>query len=162
MSFNYIERGGGTSTATKRGTKRGFTSISQQMIAQRDTYIAAEEDTLDQPSICQQAYALLRCCWQDSVGKTRYRLNTHHYRLWSSMSSRAADCRPRTMYPIIFVTAICRGAALPGTATKEGDNRSQLPTHQHHRCHAQSLSRGLSDGFCRSSACCSPGTECSC
>ncbi|KAH8901578.1 hypothetical protein GQ53DRAFT_800935 [Thozetella sp. PMI_491] len=51
MSFNYIETGARSGTTTKRGTKRGFASISQQMLSQRDI-----------------------------VSKKRYRLKTHHFK----------------------------------------------------------------------------------
>lgn len=88
MSFNYLETG--ASTAPKRGAKRGFASVSKQMMAQRNMYTDAEEDSLGQPSICQQVYTLLRCpgppchigpyCWQDPVSKKRYRLKTHHFK----------------------------------------------------------------------------------
>lgn len=90
ITFNYIQTSGGAGVTTKRGTKRGFASTSERMLAQRDMHLAAEEGSSGQPSICQQVYATFRCpgppchvgpyCWQDKDTKKRYRLKTHHFK----------------------------------------------------------------------------------
>ncbi|KXJ84980.1 hypothetical protein Micbo1qcDRAFT_169776, partial [Microdochium bolleyi] len=90
ITFNYIQTSGGAGVTTKRGTKRGFASTSERMLAQRDMHLTAEEGSSGQPSICQQVYATFRCpgppchvgpyCWQDKDTKKRYRLKTHHFK----------------------------------------------------------------------------------
>lgn len=88
VSFNYVETG--QAGASIRGTKRGYTSVSQQMLSERAMLLDAEETSPGQPSIWRSVYNLLRCpgppcrlgpcCWRDDVGKRHYRRKTHHLR----------------------------------------------------------------------------------
>jgi hypothetical protein len=87
MSFNYVEIGQPTPVASKRGGRRGYPSATQQMLAERDSQVDAEEGTSSQPSIWQDVYNLMRCpgppcnlgphCWRDPHGKKHYKLRTH-------------------------------------------------------------------------------------
>jgi hypothetical protein len=87
VSFNYVEVGQQKTVATRRVGKRGDSSVTQQMLAERDSQIDAEEGDFRQPSIWQDVYNLMRCpgppcnlrphCWQDPHGKKHYKLRTH-------------------------------------------------------------------------------------
>jgi hypothetical protein len=87
ISFNYLEVGQQAPAPTKRTGKRGYPSATQQMLAERDLQIDAEEGNFRQPSIWQEVYNLMRCpgppchlgphCWRDPVGKKHYKLMTH-------------------------------------------------------------------------------------
>jgi hypothetical protein len=90
ISFNYIENSHSSTTTSKKGEKRGSSSVTQRMLAERDTLIDVEEETLGQQSIWREVYALMRCpgppcdlgphCWRDSIRKKHYKLKTHHLR----------------------------------------------------------------------------------
>ncbi|KAF3031308.1 hypothetical protein E8E12_000474 [Didymella heteroderae] len=87
VTFNYVELGQPAQVASKRGGKRGYHSATQQMLAERDSQVDAEEGTSSQPSIWQDVYNLMRCpgppcnlgphCWRDPHGKKHYKLRTH-------------------------------------------------------------------------------------
>jgi hypothetical protein len=87
VSFNYVEIGQPAPVASKGAGKRGYPSSTQQMLAERDSQVGAEEGTSSQPSIWQNVYNLMRCpgppcnlgphCWRDPYGKKHYKLNTH-------------------------------------------------------------------------------------
>jgi len=87
VSFNYVEIGQPTPVASKRGGKRGYPSATQQMLAERDSQVDAEEGTSSLPSVWQDVYNLMRCpgppcslgphCWRDPHGKKHYKLRTH-------------------------------------------------------------------------------------
>jgi hypothetical protein len=85
IAFNYVEVG--EQAPTKKVGKRGFSSTTQQMLAERDLQVDAEEGNFRQPSIWQNVYSLMRCpgppcnlgpyCWRDPVGKKHYKMMTH-------------------------------------------------------------------------------------
>lgn len=87
VSVNYIEDG---SPPSSRYDKRGETSATKRMLADRDEEFDAE-DLSGQPSIWRGVYKMMRCpgppcnhegqyCWQDPVGKRHYKLRTHQSR----------------------------------------------------------------------------------
>lgn len=90
ISFNYVEVGQQAAVTTKRTGKRGRSSATQQMFAERDSQIDAEEGNSLQPSVWQDVYNLMRCpgppcnlgphCWRDPDGKKHYKLRTHQLR----------------------------------------------------------------------------------
>jgi hypothetical protein len=59
VSFNYVEIGQPAPVAPKRAGKRGYPSSTQQMLAERDSQVDAEEGTSSQPSIWQDLYNLM-------------------------------------------------------------------------------------------------------
>ncbi|CAN9211125.1 unnamed protein product [Alternaria alternata] len=87
VSFNYVEIGQPAPTTSARGGKRGYPSATQQMLAERDSQVDAEEGTSSLPSVWQDVYNLMRCpgppcslgphCWRDPHGKKHYKLRTH-------------------------------------------------------------------------------------
>lgn len=87
VSFNYVEIGQPAPVASKRGGKRGYPSATQQMLAERDSQVDAEEGKSSLPSVWQDVYNLMRCpgppcslgphCWRDPHGKKHYKLRTH-------------------------------------------------------------------------------------
>ncbi|CAN9251087.1 unnamed protein product [Alternaria alternata] len=87
VSFNYVETGQPAPTTSARGGKRGYLSATQQMLAERDSQVDAEEGTSSLPSVWQDVYNLMRCpgppcslgphCWRDPHGKKHYKLRTH-------------------------------------------------------------------------------------
>ena len=87
MSFNYVEIGQPAPTTSARGGKRVYPSATQQMLAERDSQVDAEEGACGQPSTWQDVYNLMRCpgspcnlgphCWRDPHGKKHYKLRTH-------------------------------------------------------------------------------------
>jgi hypothetical protein len=87
VSFNYVEVGQQAAVTTKRAGKRGGSSATQQMFAERDSQIDAEEGNSLRLSVWQDVYNLMRCpgppcnlgphCWRDPDGKKHYKLRTH-------------------------------------------------------------------------------------
>jgi hypothetical protein len=87
VSFNYVEVGQQGAVTTKRTGKRGGSSATQQMFAEMDSQINAEEGNPLRPSVWQDVYNLMRCpgppcnlgphCWRDPDGKKHYKLRTH-------------------------------------------------------------------------------------
>jgi hypothetical protein len=87
VSFNYVEVGQQAPVATRRAGKRGGSSATQQMLAERDSQLDAEEGEARAPSVWQDVYNLMRCpgppcslgphCWRDPDGKKHYKLRTH-------------------------------------------------------------------------------------
>ncbi len=74
----------------RAGEKRGATSVTKTMLADRDAQIDAEQSS-GQYSPWRPVYNALRCpgppcdnhdghCWRDPVGKKHYKLKTHHLR----------------------------------------------------------------------------------
>jgi hypothetical protein len=51
VSFNYVEIGQPAQVASKGAGKQGYPSSIQQMLAERDSQVNAEEGTSIQPSI---------------------------------------------------------------------------------------------------------------
>ncbi|KAI1669263.1 hypothetical protein L13192_06722 [Pyrenophora tritici-repentis] len=51
VSFNYVDIGQPMPVASKRGGKRGYPSATQQMLAERDSQVDAEEGTSSLPSV---------------------------------------------------------------------------------------------------------------
>lgn len=87
ISINYIEDSG---PLPSRSDKRGNSSVTKRMLAERDAQIDAE-DASGQPSVWRDVYRIMRCpgppcrregqyCWQDPDGKKHYKLRTHHMR----------------------------------------------------------------------------------
>lgn len=87
ISVNYIED---NSSLPSRYDKRGKSSVSKRMLADRDAQLDAEEVS-GQPSVWRRVYNMMRCpgppcrhdgqyCWQDPVGKRHYKLRTHQLR----------------------------------------------------------------------------------
>jgi hypothetical protein len=87
VSFNYVEVGPQVPVSARRVGKRGGSSATQQMLAERDSQLDAEEGVVTQPSVWQDVYSLMRCpgppcnlgphCWRDPAGKKHYKLRTH-------------------------------------------------------------------------------------
>jgi hypothetical protein len=85
LSFNYVEDGQ-PAAAVRRTGKRGPSSVTQRMLAERASQLDAEEHTSGQQSVWRDVYNLMRCsgppcrlgpyCWRDPVGKKHYRLRT--------------------------------------------------------------------------------------
>ncbi|CZR65341.1 uncharacterized protein PAC_15241 [Phialocephala subalpina] len=88
LSFNYVETTHMSVTSSRKGDKRGSSSITQQMLTERAEQLDAEQESSGQPSIWRDVYNLMRCpgppchlgphCWRDPVGKKHYKLKTHH------------------------------------------------------------------------------------
>jgi hypothetical protein len=88
ISFNYVETGHGSATSSRKGGRRGASSTTHRMLAERDTQLDAEEVASGQPSIWSTVYELMRCkvpscnmgphCWPDPIGKKHYKLRTSH------------------------------------------------------------------------------------
>ena len=84
ISFKYIQ----DDDALRTGDKRGSSSATKRMLAERDAEIIAEEES-EQPSSWRYVYKLMRCsvsscsdfgqwCWQDPRGRKHYRLRKPH------------------------------------------------------------------------------------
>lgn len=85
ISINYIEDSGPISSRTD---KRGKSSVTTRMLADRDAQIDAEQVS-GQYFVWRDVYRVMRCpgppcrhegqyCWQDPEGKRHHRLKTHH------------------------------------------------------------------------------------
>lgn len=85
ISINYIEDSG---PLPSRTDKRGKSSVTTRMLADRDAQIDAEQ-VFGQHSVWRDVYRVMRCpgppcrhegqyCWQDPEGKRHHRLKTHH------------------------------------------------------------------------------------
>jgi hypothetical protein len=59
VSFNYIEIGQPAPMAAKRAGKRGCSSSTQQMLAERDSQVDAKEGTSSQPALWQDVNGLM-------------------------------------------------------------------------------------------------------
>lgn len=89
MSFNYVETTRSPNNIARQGTKRVFSSVSEQMLSERAMQLDAEEAS-GHPSIWRDVYNLMRCsgppchlgpyCWRDTIRKEHYKLKTHHLR----------------------------------------------------------------------------------
>jgi len=87
VSFNYVEIGQPALITLARGRERGYLSAIQQMLAEKDSQVDAEEGTSSLPSVWQDVYNLMWClgppcslgpyCWRDPHGKRHYKLRTH-------------------------------------------------------------------------------------
>lgn len=87
ISINYLGEDSG-SISSKKGDKRGTTSVTKTMLAERDPQLDAEHSSR-RTSVWRDVYKKMRCsgrpcqhsegyCWQGPVGKKRYRLRTYH------------------------------------------------------------------------------------
>ncbi|CAI7580189.1 unnamed protein product [Penicillium pancosmium] len=85
ISLNYIEDSGPLPSTTD---KRGKSSVTKRMLADRDAQIDAEQAS-GQHSVWRDVYRVMRCpgppcrhdgqyCWQDPDGNRHHRLKTHH------------------------------------------------------------------------------------
>jgi hypothetical protein len=89
ICFNYVDDHP-SSTAGRKGEKRGKTSVSRRMLSERDAQLDAEQDSSGQRPVWRSVYNLMRCdspschlgpyCWLDPIGKKHYQLKTHHLR----------------------------------------------------------------------------------
>ncbi|KAK2035904.1 hypothetical protein LZ31DRAFT_286242 [Colletotrichum somersetense] len=94
LSFNYMQtrqtrqtRLSGD-TRAQRNNKRGRSSVSDQMLSDRDLQLSAEQSSTGLPLVWPDVYNLMRCtgppcragpyCWRDSATSRHYRLKTHH------------------------------------------------------------------------------------
>ncbi|KAJ5993368.1 hypothetical protein N7451_009092 [Penicillium sp. IBT 35674x] len=88
ISINYIEDSG---PLPSRTDKRGKSSVTTRMLADRDAQIDAEQVS-GQHSVWRDVYRVMRCpgppcrhegqyCWQDPEGKRHHRLQTHHLKV---------------------------------------------------------------------------------
>ncbi|KAL4863057.1 hypothetical protein BDV12DRAFT_189930 [Aspergillus spectabilis] len=86
--FSYRQDDNG-SAPTKKGDKRGCVSATNIMLAERDTYIAEEEDRTGRPSAWNAVYELMQCnvrscqlnsdwCWEDPKDSKHYKLREPH------------------------------------------------------------------------------------
>lgn len=88
LSFNYKDITQSSTTSLQRVDKRGSSSTTRKMLAQRDKQLAAEEASTNQPSVWADVYNRMRCsghkcnlgphCWVDPNGQKHYRLLTPH------------------------------------------------------------------------------------
>ncbi|KAM3066206.1 hypothetical protein ACMFMG_012110 [Clarireedia jacksonii] len=77
-----------STTLLGRPAKRGFTSTTQQMLAEGALQVDAEQASSGHPSVWRKVYNTMRCpgppckkglyCWVDPFGKKHYPLNTRH------------------------------------------------------------------------------------
>ncbi len=94
ISFKYVETSHGSAMSSRKGGRRGASSTTHRMLAERDTQLEAEEAASRQPSIQSKVYEPMRCqvtsCylgphgWRDPVGKK-------HYKLWSAHLTRLVE-----------------------------------------------------------------------
>jgi hypothetical protein len=88
ISFNFVEPNSeSASRSARRGDKRGSTSASSRMLAERDRQLETEREVTGRQPIWKDVYAFMRCpktscdsaphCWIDSDGK-HYRMNAKH------------------------------------------------------------------------------------
>lgn len=88
FSFKQDDNGHGSSPA-RRGEKRGRVSATTTMLAERDAYLAAEEDVTGRPAAWNTVYELMAChvsacqlqsdwCWEDPVDSKHYKLREPH------------------------------------------------------------------------------------
>jgi hypothetical protein len=86
LSFNYIDVTPSSTALSGRPAKRGFSSTTQQMLAEGALQVDAEQASSGQPSVWRKVYNTMRCpgppckkgyyCWVDPIGKKHYPLNT--------------------------------------------------------------------------------------
>jgi hypothetical protein len=60
ISFNYVDDRRSPSTSRK-GEKRGKSSVTQRMLGERDAQLDAEESTSSGKPIWRSVYSLMRC-----------------------------------------------------------------------------------------------------
>lgn len=88
IAFSYRQDDNG-STLTKKGDKRGRVSATNIMLAERDAYIADEEERTGRPSAWNTVYELMQCnvrscqlnsdwCWEDPKDSKHYKLREPH------------------------------------------------------------------------------------
>lgn len=79
ITFGYIETGPEPSGSSKKIGKRGRSSATQQMLAERADFLNTDDESPEQSSVWRDVYNLMRCpgppchlgphCWRDPVGK---------------------------------------------------------------------------------------------
>lgn len=85
IAINFIDDSGSLPSSTD---KRGRSSVTKRMLAERDAQIDAEHASGHDP-VWRDLYRIMRCpgppcrhegqyCWQDPEGKKHYRLRTQH------------------------------------------------------------------------------------
>lgn len=84
ISFNYVDNPLSTTTSLQRTERRGRSSRTQLMLAERDEQLDAEEAASGQESLWASVYRYFRCpghpcqlgpyCWIDPDGKKHYKL----------------------------------------------------------------------------------------
>ncbi|CAG8885997.1 unnamed protein product [Penicillium salamii] len=113
ISINYIEDSG---PLPSRTDKRGKSSVTTRMLADRDAQIDAEQVS-GQHSVWRDVYRVMRCpgppcrhegqyCWQDPEGKRHHRLKTHHLKALVKYVEQA----------------LCRGQPATGQKKKAAEN----------------------------------------
>ncbi|KAL3468787.1 hypothetical protein BJX99DRAFT_265821 [Aspergillus californicus] len=70
IAFSYWQDNNGSSP-TKKGDKRGRVSATNIMLAERDAYIAKEEERTGRPSAWNS-------CWEDPKDRKHYKLREPH------------------------------------------------------------------------------------
>jgi hypothetical protein len=89
ITLNYDDNDGHATSASQRVEKRGRVSRTGRMLAERDAYISAEEESTGRPSIWNLVYERMRChvrscplrsdwCWEDPRDKKHYKLRAPH------------------------------------------------------------------------------------
>ena len=88
LSFNYVDASHSSTAPLGWTDKRGFSSTTQQLLAEGAAQPDAELVSSGYPSIWCQVYNLMcctghpcnlrPCCWHDPVGKKLYKLNMHY------------------------------------------------------------------------------------
>ena len=88
FSFNYVDAPQSTTTSLQRTGGRGRLSRTQQMLAERDEQVGAEEAASGHPSILADVYRMFRCpghpcqlgpyCWIDPDGRKHYKMLGPH------------------------------------------------------------------------------------
>ncbi|CAG7987122.1 unnamed protein product, partial [Penicillium salamii] len=86
-NFNYVDNRHSSPSAGRKGEKRGKSSVTQRMLAERDAQLDAEESTSGGKPIWRTVYSLMRfdsstCqhgphCWVDPKGRKHYPLKSH-------------------------------------------------------------------------------------
>jgi hypothetical protein len=89
ICFNYVDDRR-SPAASRKGDKRGKSSVTKRMLDERDAQLDAEEHASGQKPIWRSVYNLMRCpsstchlgpyCWVDPMGKKHFQLKTHHLR----------------------------------------------------------------------------------
>ncbi|KAL5042235.1 hypothetical protein BDW71DRAFT_217086 [Aspergillus fruticulosus] len=89
IAFSYRQDDNGHNSTTRKGDKRGRVSATNIMLAERNAYIAEEEERTGQPSAWNTVYGLMQCnirscqlnsdwCWGDPTDGRHYKLREPH------------------------------------------------------------------------------------
>ncbi|KAL4997260.1 hypothetical protein BDV10DRAFT_195336 [Aspergillus recurvatus] len=89
IAFSYRQDDNRHNSTTRKGDKRGRVSAMNIMLAERDAYIAEEEERTGRPSAWNTVYGLMQCnvrscqlnsdwCWEDPKDSQHYKLREPH------------------------------------------------------------------------------------